>query len=124
MVAALGGPADFVETWRAHLPAAPVRRAVLPERAGRVAAVATEALGLTVVRLGGGRRTETDRVDPAVGLTGIARLGAEVGPDRPLAEVHAASEDAADRAEREVRAAFTLGEALAEAPLILERVGP
>jgi thymidine phosphorylase len=125
MVAALGGPADFLETWRDRLPGAPVRRAVEPGRAGFVARVDTEALGLAVVRLGGGRMVETDRVDPAVGLSRIAGLGEEVGPGRPLAEIHAASEADADRAEREVRAAFTLGEAAADPPpLILERVAP
>ena len=125
MVAALGGPADFLETWRDRLPGAPVRRAVEPGRAGFVARVDTEALGLAVVRLGGGRMVETDRVDPAVGLSRIAGLGEEVGPGRPLAEIHAASEADADRAEREVRAAFTLGaEAADPPPLILERVAP
>ena len=30
MVAALGGPSDFVDRWRDHLPKAPVRRDVPP----------------------------------------------------------------------------------------------
>jgi thymidine phosphorylase len=125
MVAAQGGPADFVETWRDRLPGAPVRRVVEPERAGFVARVETEALGMCVVRLGGGRMVEGDRVDPAVGLSRIAGLGEEVGPGRPLAEIHAAHEADADMAEAAVRAAFALGDEPADPPeLILERVRP
>jgi thymidine phosphorylase len=125
MVAAQGGPADFVETWRDRLPGAPLRRVVEPERAGFVARVETEALGMCVVRLGGGRMVEGDRVDPAVGLSRIAGLGEEVGPGRPLAEIHAAHEADADMAEAAVRAAFALGDEPADPPeLILERVRP
>ncbi len=125
MVTALGGPTDFLETWRDRLPGAPVRRVVEPDRPGFVSSVATEALGLSVVRLGGGRMVESDRVDPSVGLSRIAGLGEEVGPGRPLAEIHAASEADADRAEAELRAAFALGDAAGDPPpLILERVAP
>jgi thymidine phosphorylase len=125
MVAAQGGPADFIETWRDRLPAAPVRRMVEPRRRGFVSGVATEALGLCVVRLGGGRQVEGDRVNPGVGLSRIAGLGEEVGSGRPLAEIHAATEADADAAEQAVRAAFTLGEEAADPPeLILDRVGP
>ena len=123
MVAALGGPRDFLERWRDRLPAAPVRRVVEPEAPGFVARIETEALGLAVVRLGGGRMTESDKVDPAVGLTRIAGLGEEVGQGRPLAEIHAATEAGADAAEAALRAAFTLGEEAADPPpLVLERV--
>ncbi len=125
MVADLGGPSDFLERWRDRLPGAPVTRVLLPERAGFVARIDTEALGLAVVHLGGGRLKETDRVDPAVGLSRIAGLGEEVGPERPLAMVHAASEADADAAEARVRAAFHLGDEAADPPeLVLERIGP
>ncbi len=125
MVAALGGPADFLERWRDRLPGAPVVRVVEPARPGFVASVDTQALGRLVVRLGGGRMVESDRVDPSVGLSRIAGLGEEVGPGRPLAAIHARSEADADAAEAALRAAFTLGaEAADPPPLVLERVGP
>ena len=52
-------------------------------------------------------------IDPAVGLTEIAPVGAEVGPDRPLAVVHARDEAAADAAIAALRAAVAVGD---EAP--------
>lgn len=125
MVAALGGPSDFVERWRDRLPAAPIIRVVVPAHPGFVAAIATEAVGLAVVRLGGGRLRDGDTVDPAVGLSRIAGLGEEVGAGRPLAVIHARTEADADRAEAEVRAAFSLGAEAADPPtLILDRIAP
>ncbi len=89
MVTELGGPSDLLERPGEHLATAPVRRAVAPERAGVVAGMDCRAVGLVITGLGGNRASEQDRIDPAVGLTEIAPVGAEVGPDRPLAVVHA-----------------------------------
>ena len=121
MVAALGGPSDFIE--RPDLPTAPVTRAAAPERAGVVAGVDCRAVGLVVTGLGGNRRREDDVIDPAVGLTEIAPVGAEVGPGRPLAIVHAADQAAADEAVRALNDAVTVGdEAPPERPVIVDRI--
>ncbi|MBI5103701.1 MAG: thymidine phosphorylase, partial [Solirubrobacterales bacterium] len=63
MAAALGGPADLLERYEEHLETAPVIVEVAPERAGVVTAHRTRDLGVAVVLLGGGRRTESDPVD-------------------------------------------------------------
>ena len=110
MVAAQGGPADFVESWKAHLPVAPVLKQVPAGAAGRVAAIDGEALGLAVVALGGGRRVESDRIDPAVGLSGLVPLGEMVTGSDPIALIHAADEAAAEAAEAAVRRAFVIGD--------------
>jgi thymidine phosphorylase len=123
MVAALGGPTDFVERWAAHLPAAPVQRDVFPATPGTIARIDTRAVGLAVVALGGGRRREGDRVDPAVGFSHLAAPGDAVGPGAPIARVHAASEGAADVAAAALRAAVTLGAPPPPAALVQERIG-
>ncbi len=124
MVAALGGPADFVERHEKHLQAAPVIRPVYAERSGIVQRIATRDVGVAVVALGGGRTRPQDPVDHAVGLTGLAEIGGMVDTNRPLAVVHARSEEAAEAAARVVRAAYTLGDAKAEpGAMILERIG-
>lgn len=123
MVAALGGPADLMERPAAHLAAAPVVVEVPPERAGRVVRIEVRALGLAVVGLGGGRTRPDQTIDPAVGLDQLAPVGAEVGPGRPLARVHARDAAAAERAAAAVRRAYEIGDgAGAERPLIQERI--
>ncbi len=125
MVAALGGPADFVENPDRHLPAAPVSLPVYPKHAGVVTALATRELGMTVVRLGGGRTRSDQAIDHAVGLTEVIGLGEAAGPDRALAVVHARSEDDAARAAAELQAAIRIGESAPEPhPVIYERITP
>ena len=89
MVAALGGPNDFLARAPALLPRAGVVVEAAPQRGGFVAEIDVRAIGLAVVELGGGRARAADAIDPAVGLTKLAALGEEVGPERPLAIVHA-----------------------------------
>lgn len=122
MVAALGGPPDMAQDWRTHLPKAPVVGEVRAREGGHVAAMDGEALGLAVVAMGGGRRVETDRIDPAVGLTEVVGLGARVARGDPLAVIHARDEASAEAAAQAVLTAITLGDAPEVPPLILERV--
>jgi thymidine phosphorylase len=123
MAAALGGPSDLLEAPDRHLAAAPVTKAAAPERPGTVTAMDCRAVGLAVTGLGGNRRREDDTIDPAVGLTEIAPVGAQVGPDRPLAVVHAASDAAADEAIAALRAAITVADDTpVERPVIAGRI--
>ncbi|RWR28898.1 thymidine phosphorylase [Sinirhodobacter populi] len=125
MVAALGGPADFVERYPDRLPSAPQLAPVPAPRAGFVTQVNARALGEAVVALGGGRLKATDRVNPSVGLTGLAVIGEEMEEGEPLALIHASSRADADAAIAAVLAAYELGEdPLSEPPLIHDRIGP
>jgi thymidine phosphorylase len=123
MVAALGGPSDRMDAPGDHLAAAPVTRAAAPEQPGVVSGMNCREVGLVVTGLGGNRGREDDVIDHAVGLTEIAPVGAQVGPDRPLAVVHAASEAAADAAVQALRAAIQVGDAAPEErPVIAGRI--
>jgi thymidine phosphorylase len=123
MVAAQGGPADFVDRFPDRLPAAPVVREVTAAQAGFVAAIDGEALGHAVVHLGGGRLKGGDRINPAVGLSDLAPVGEPLLKGEAFALVHAASEAAADAAVAAVQAAYRFAEEAPEEPdLILERV--
>jgi len=123
MVYAMGGPVHFVEDWVRFLPEAPVIREVTAATSGTVTAIDGEALGLTVVALGGGRQVESDVVNPAVGLSDVVSVGDRVTKGQPLARVHAARESQADEAEQALRAAITLTDGPATAPpLVLEHI--
>ncbi len=113
MVAALGGPPDLIDNPARHLPAAAVVRPAVPEHSGIVTAMDTRRIGLAVVELGGGRRDPGDRIDHGVGLSEVAGLGEAVGPERPLALVHARSVATAEAAETALREAFTIGDTAA-----------
>ena len=123
MVAALGGPTDFLEKAGEVLPRAPVRRTVQAKAAGVVTACDTRAVGLAVIELGGGRRRVEDAVDPAVGFDEIVPLGQIVSAADPLAVVHAADEASAEAAAELLQKAFEIGETEVEpSPVIHQRI--
>jgi thymidine phosphorylase len=122
MVAALGGPTDFVERSAAHLPAASVQRAVRATRSGWVGAMATREIGFVVVELGGGRRRADDAVDPRVGLSDVLPLGQQVEAGDRLATVHAATESSADAAASALLKWIAITDAApAAVPVLIER---
>jgi thymidine phosphorylase len=124
MVAAQGGPADFVERWPDRLPSAPVVLEVPSLEDGYVGAIDGQALGHAVVHLGGGRLREGDRVNPSVGLSDMAGIGEETGAGVPLAMVHAATEDAARAAVKAVQAAYRIVPDVPDEPALIQgRVG-
>ena len=96
------------------------------ERSGTVAAIDARALGLAVVGLGGGRQRVTDQIDPRVGLAEVRGLGEEVGPDAPLAIIHAATESDAATAAELLRNAVRVHEAPPElvSESVIEHIAP
>ncbi|MDE1149349.1 MAG: thymidine phosphorylase [Azospirillaceae bacterium] len=124
MVAALGGPADFLERADRYLIQGPVVRDIHAEAEGTVTAIDTRAVGIAVVALGGGRTRPQDGVDHSVGFTDIAGLGAAVGPGgRPLARVYAATEADAAAAVAALRRAVTVGAGPAShGPVVADRI--
>ena len=124
MIAAMGGPVQFVENWPRFLPEATVIREIAAPVSGYVTAIDGEALGLAVVDLGGGRKVESDRLNLAVGLSEVVRLGTQVTRGQVLAVVHAGRAADADRAEAALRAAITIAAAPVPRPdLVLDRIG-
>jgi len=125
MVRAMGGPPDIAEDWHTHLPKAPVVGDVPAMGDGYVAAIDGEALGLAVVRMGGGRQVETDRINPAVGLSDVVELGRNVSRGDPIATIHAADEASAEHTARAVLDAITIAGTAPDLPdLIHERIDP
>jgi thymidine phosphorylase len=109
MVTALGGPADLMERPDAYLEQAPIVVPVPALASGYASATDCRALGLAVVSLGGGRVRPQDPIDFAVGLTGLVELGDKIEEGQPLALVHARTQAAAEKAVREVQAAYQIG---------------
>src|SRR5687767_12670151 len=78
------------------LPSAPIVRPVPAPADGYVQAIAATAIGEAALRLGAGRMRKGDTIDHAVGLLCLAKRGDRVETGAPLAEVHAATEEAAE----------------------------
>ncbi|GAA0785282.1 MULTISPECIES: thymidine phosphorylase [Pseudomonadati] len=110
MVSGLGGPSDFVEAYDKYLPHAQIIRPVYASQVGFAHSMDTRELGLAVVTLGGGRRKPGDALDYSVGLTQVCALGDAISADKPLAMIHAQSEQAFEEAAAAVRGAIHIGD--------------
>ena len=98
MVAAMGGPSDFMERSADYLPVAPIVEPVFPDAAGILGQVDGRQFGNAIIELGGGRRTIDDELSLGVGFTDVAPIGSTVGPEQPLAMLHADTPESAARA--------------------------
>ena len=107
MVAAMGGPTDFMEKSDSYLPGAPVVRPIHAE--GVLTRVDTRAVGNAIIELGGGRQQVGQELDLSVGFSELAPLGTVLDAEMPLAVVHAASAEAADSAQKNLLAACEIG---------------
>ncbi len=123
MIAAQGGPADFVPRADHYLPTAAVIRDLPAPRAGYLGGWAGVDLGLAVVNMGGGRRVEGDVIDPAVGLSDILPIGTPLAAGQAVLRIHARDEASFDATARAVLAAMQITDAPPAArPLILAEV--
>jgi thymidine phosphorylase len=119
MVAALGGPSDFIERSSEYLAAAPVVRPI--HASGYLTKVDTRGVGNAIIELGGGRHHVGEVLDLSVGFSNFASIGTRLDDHTPLAVVHAASEDAAVQAEALLlEACTTSSDALEKTPAICE----
>jgi thymidine phosphorylase len=108
MVAEMGGPADFLTRYTDYLPRAAVFMPVDAAEAGFLAAVDAHLIGNAIIELGGGRQHLGDKLNPAVGISEVAPIGEMIDADRPLAVVHAASEEDAKQAAAMIREACSI----------------
>jgi len=123
MVAALGGPKDFVERSEAYLVRAPVTLPFTASRSGVISGMNAREVGVAVVDLGGGRRKTTDKIDLAVGFSDCLTVGARVAAGDRIALVHAADDAAAKRAVAALERSVRIEDAApAPRPLVLERI--
>jgi pyrimidine-nucleoside phosphorylase len=79
-----------------RLPAARFQTELPAERSGFVTAMAADQIGLAAMRLGAGRATKEDRIDPAVGIMLHKKVGDPVTQGESLLTIHSNRKDVAE----------------------------
>ena len=101
------------------LPQAPVILEVPSERAGYVAHIEAEDVGLVSMHLGGGRATKESAIDLAVGVVLNKKVGDRVEAGESLGTIHASDAAKAAEAAELLRKCYTLSDTPVEkAPFI------
>ena len=100
------------------------RHEIVSPRAGYLAGVECEQLGIACVLLGGGREKKEDSIDPAVGIEFHHRLGDAVERGAPLATLHYNSDARLEEARSLVEASYRLADQPpAPRPLVHKVIG-
>lgn len=95
----------------------------LAPRAGYIARVDALEVGVAAMKLGAGRETKEDVIDPAVGLEVLVKRGAKVEAGQPLARIHHRDGRGLEEAKGHLQKAFRIeAEAPETRPLIFEVV--
>ncbi|MES2957806.1 MAG: thymidine phosphorylase [Pseudomonadota bacterium] len=110
MVAGLGGPSNVLSMRFAGLAKAAVVIDLPAPRSGFITKIDTRAVGLAVMRLGGGRMRAGDVIDAAVGCSSVCAIGSRVQRGDALLRVHARSKADASAARERLLGAISLGE--------------
>ena len=89
MVHAMGGSSNIISKYNQILPKAPIIKPIYANNAGYIHHINSRALGFALVQLGGGRRQATDKLDYAVGIANVIKVGEIVNKEKPIAFIHA-----------------------------------
>jgi thymidine phosphorylase len=119
MIAALGGPKDFVENPWGSMTKAAVIMEVKASQHGYLAQMNTRDIGMSVVGLGGGRTAPGQKVDHTVGFDRILPLGVQVNSGEVIARVHAKDENSAQLAAKQFSEAMIYSEDVPEVPPVI-----
>ena len=123
MIAAQGGDAAVVDD-PARLPQAKFKISVPAPITGLVHDVDPMTTALAVLRLGGGRANADARIDHAVGIDRLLKIGEPVEAGAPLGVIHANDEASGAEARAMVAKAIVVGrEPRMEPELIGEVIG-
>jgi pyrimidine-nucleoside phosphorylase len=113
MCAAQGGDARVVDDYRLLPTASKIYEVRAPDSAGGfIGEVDALKIGQAVLLLGGGRAAINEKVDHAVGLSHLVKLGEPVAPGSLLCKLHANDDALGARAEARIREAIVFSPAM------------
>jgi pyrimidine-nucleoside phosphorylase len=123
LVAAQGGDPSVADG-PAVLPAAQFKVPIPSPSDGWVRSVDALGVALAALRLGAGRAKAEDRIDPAVGIAGLAKVGQRVVKGQPLCVVHANDKGRVAEAQAILARTISVGSGeVATTPLVGEIIG-
>lgn len=108
MITLLGGPADFCDKPDIYLAQTAIERPVYAAHPGYVTSMNTRDIGLSLIKLKGGRVRSDQKLDYATGYSEFCQIGDYLDSERPIAIIHAQNEADYEMAASDLRAAVQL----------------
>ena len=105
-----------------RLPQAKLKVPLLAPRSGFVSDVDALAVALAALRLGAGRTRTEDKVDHAVGVSELVKMGEPIEAGAPLCVIHANDDPALAEARAMLAKAIVVGDAKGVPPKLVDEV--
>lgn len=121
IIEAQGGDARVADEPE-RLPQARIKVPLAASAEGYVTDVDAMGVALAALRLGAGRARAEDKIDPAVGVSGLVKMGERVTAGAPLCVIHASDESALAEAQAMLTKAIVIGAAPRAAIRLIEEV--
>lgn len=118
IIAAQGGDVHVLED-PLRLPQARRQVALAAANEGFITEVDAKLVALAALRLGAGRSRAEDAVDPAVGVSGLVKIGEQVAVGQALCLVHANDSAALAEAQQMLARAVVISDAPVEPPSLI-----
>tara|TARA_A100001011_G_scaffold347970_1_gene385488 strand:- start:299 stop:835 length:537 start_codon:yes stop_codon:yes gene_type:complete len=124
MVSAQGGPKNILHDYNKYLQKKKKITPVFCKREGYINSIDTKKLGMLLIKLGGARKTPTDKIDYGVGFSKICSINEPIDRKTPILLMHVDDDDLALQISKELQGCFTISEKLEnfEENLDLKRV--
>ena len=121
LTATQGGDARYIED-PTQFAMAPSEHVVVADRPGVLARCDALSIGIAGVRLGAGRATKDEAIDPTVGFTIERKVGHEVAEGDPLARIRYRDESRLARALEVLDGAWHISDEPVETPALIKGV--
>jgi pyrimidine-nucleoside phosphorylase len=121
LVGAQGGDTASIED-PVLLPQAKLVHLVISPQEGYISQLDAMEVGLTAVDLGAGRKKKNEPVDHAVGIVLHKKIGDRVERGEDLATIHAQNQQALERAQGRLLAAYDIQEEPVEPPTLIHHI--
>lgn len=108
MCKALGAKISVLEKYDEKQPRAKYIKPIYASKSGYVSSMDTREIGLSVIMLGGGRTTPTQKINYTTGFTSFCQIGDKVDKKTPLCYVHAEDENVIAEVEKQIEKAVNI----------------
>ena len=114
MCSALGAPVDFIDSADKYLPQASLIKPVFAKQKGYVAKMDTRKIGVSIIKMHGGRTVFGEKLDLATGYTDFVQIGDYVDEKTPLCFVYCQDDVQFETAKSDILSAVELSETMPE----------
>ena len=110
MVSALGGPKDFLSTYKKVLPKTECVTPIKAKKEGFITQINTKALGNILIKMGAGRQKASDKLNLSIGFTKVVKSNEKVDTKKALLILHCPDKFLSQSLEEEIINCFCISD--------------